>query len=83
MSFKIKDDNVLVKYNEIWIKVKKTLGIKFHSKPIYDEKYIKAKVKTFNSVVNIAFSEDKIPKENIHYICIAAISIDSVMKINE
>ena len=37
MSFKIKDDNILVKYNEIWNKIKKTLNIKFHSQPIYDE----------------------------------------------
>ena len=28
MSFSIKDDDVLVKYNEIWDKIKKTLNIK-------------------------------------------------------
>ena len=36
MSFIIKDDSVLVKYNEIWNKIKKTLNIKFHSNFIYD-----------------------------------------------
>ena len=41
----IEDDSVLVKYNEIWNKIKKKLNIKFHSMPVYDEKYIKAKVK--------------------------------------
>ena len=30
MSFEIKNDDVLNKYNEIWKKVKKTLNIKFH-----------------------------------------------------
>ena len=49
----IEDDRVLVKYNEIWNKIKKTLNIKFHSMPVYDEKYIKAKVNEFNGVVNI------------------------------
>ena len=44
MSFLIKDDDVLDKCNEIWNKIKKTLNIKFHSMPVYDEKYIKAKV---------------------------------------
>ena len=39
------DDSVLVKYNEIWNKIKKTLNIKLHSMPVYDEKYITAKVK--------------------------------------
>ena len=46
MSFKIEDDTVLVKYNEIW--KKNVLNIKFHSKSAYDEKYIKTKVKMFN-----------------------------------
>ena len=51
MSFMIKDDSVLDKYNEIWNKIKKTLNIKFHSMPVYDEKDIKAKVKEFNGVI--------------------------------
>ena len=59
-----------------------TLGIKFHSRLIYDEKYIKTKVKTFNDVVNKVFSDNEIQKERNHYICIAAINIDSVMKIH-
>ena len=36
MSFVIKDDNVLDKYNKIWNKIKRTLNIKFHSMPVYD-----------------------------------------------
>ena len=40
--------------------------MKFHSNPVYDEKYIKTKVKTFNGVVNKNFWNDKIPKENVH-----------------
>ena len=37
MSFMIKDDSVLDKYNEIWNKIKMTLNIKFRSMPVYDE----------------------------------------------
>ena len=47
MSFMIKDDGILVKYNEIWNKIKKKLSTKFDSMPVYDEKYIKAKVENF------------------------------------
>ena len=71
----------MVKYKRK--KIKKLLDTKFHSKPAYDEKYIKAKVKTFNAMVNTVFWNDKIPKENVHYTWIAAISIDSVMKIDK
>ena len=51
MPLKIEDDNLLVKYNEIWNKIKKMLNIKLHSQPVYDEKYIKNKIKTFNELV--------------------------------
>ena len=31
MSLKIEDESVYLKYTEIWNKIKKSLGIKFHS----------------------------------------------------
>ena len=68
MSFKIEDEDVYLKYNEIWNKVKSILNVKFRSQPIYDDKYIKTKVKTFNNSINTLFSGDKIPKERIHYV---------------
>ena len=44
MSFKIEEDWVYLKYNEIWNRVKKLLnGIKLGSEPIYDGSYIKKK----------------------------------------
>ena len=45
MSFVVKDDNVLDKYNKIWDKIKEKANPKFHSIPVYDETYIKAKVR--------------------------------------
>ena len=58
------------------------LGMTFHSQSIYDRNYRKAKVKTFNSVVNPVLQNDKVPKKDIYYTCIAGIKIDSVMKMN-
>ena len=83
MSFKIEDDNTYIKYNEIWNKIKELLGVKFYSEPIYVDKYIKAKVKTFSDIINTLFSGDGIPKERIHYVCIPAICIDSVLKVDK
>ena len=51
MSFMVKYDDVLDKYKEIWEKIKNKLSIKFHSMPVYDEKYLKAKVREFNGVI--------------------------------
>ena len=45
MSFLIKDDEVWEKYKKIWDVIKNKLGIKFHSEPIYEKKYLKAKAK--------------------------------------
>ena len=83
MSFVIEDDDVLDECNEIWDMIKEKLDVKFHSMPVYDEKYIKAKVKEFNGVVKTNFLGDEIPKENMHYTCIACITIDSVMRMEK
>ena len=45
MSFMIEDDCVLVKYNEVWNKIKKALNIKYHTMSAYDKKHITAKEK--------------------------------------
>ena len=38
MSFKTGDENVYLKYNEIWNKSKSMLNVKFNSQPNYDGK---------------------------------------------
>ena len=79
MSFKIEDDEVYVKYNQIWNKIKELLEVKFYSEPIYDDKYIKTEVKTFSSVINTLFSGNEILKERVEYACI---SVDSVLRVD-
>ena len=51
--------------------IKNKLSIKFHSKPIYDQKYLKAKVREFDGVIKTNFLGNEVPKENMHYTCIA------------
>ena len=63
MSFKIEGESVYLKYTEIWNKIKKSPNTRFHSQLIYDDKYIKTKVKTFNSMINTLFSGNEIPKK--------------------
>ena len=83
MSFLIKDDEVLEKYEQIWDLFKNKLKIKFHSKPAYDEKYLKTKVKEYDGEIKTSFLGNGIPKENMHYTCIACITIDSVMRMDK
>ena len=50
---------------------------------IYDEKYLKTKVREYGGVIKTNFLGNGVPKENIHYTCIACITIDSVMKMEK
>ena len=81
--FLIKDDELWGKYDEIWDVIKNKLGIKFHSKPLYDQKYLKAKLREFDSVIKINFLGNEVPKENMLYTCIACITTDSVMRMDK
>ena len=83
MPFKIEDDYVYVKYSQIWNKIKELLGVKFSTEPIYEDKYIKTKVKAFSSVIKTLFTKNEIPKERVEYACIACISVDSVLRVDQ
>ena len=63
--------------------IKNKLGIKFHSEPVYEYKYLKAKVREFDGVIKTNFLGNDMPKENMHYTCIASITIDSVLRIDK
>ena len=68
MSFMIKNDDVLNKYNDIRNKIKKDLNIKFHSIPVYDKKYIKAMVREFGVAIKTKFSVKKYQKKHaLHF----------------
>ena len=73
-----------LKMTTYWKNIKKFGAIlkrhwtQLHSMPVYDEKHIKAKVKQLIDVVNTTFWGDKVSKVDVHYTCIACISIDSV-----
>ena len=82
MSFVTDDEEVYEKYNEIWEVVRKPLKLKFTVHPIRDDQYITAKLKIFNGINRTTFTNNIIPIERNNYTCIAAIDIDSVLKID-
>ena len=83
MSFVTDDEKVYEKYNEIWNVVKGLLKLKFAVSPIRDDKYILAKLKIFKKKNLTTFNNNIVPIERNHYICIPAIDIDSVLKIDK
>ena len=55
MSFLTKNSEVWEKYEDIWNVIKNKLNIKFHSQPIYENKYLKAKVRESNGNIKTNF----------------------------
>ena len=72
--FFIKDEEVWEK-REKYDVIKNKLSIKFHRKPVYQQKYLKDKVREFDGVIKTNFLGNDMLKENMHYTCIACITI--------
>ena len=83
MSFLIKDDKVWDKNDKISDVIKDKLDINFHSEPVYEYRYLKAKFKEFDGVIKTNFLGNDVPKQNMHYTCITCITIDSVLRIDK
>ena len=84
MTFVTDNEKVYDKYNEIREVIRKLLKVKFTVNPVRDDKYLVAKLKIFNRINRTTFNNNNnnIPIERNHYICIPAIDIDSVLKID-
>ena len=63
--------------------IKNKVVIKVHSEPIYEQKYVKAKVREFDGVIKTNSLGNNMLKENMYYTCIACITIDSVRRIDK
>ena len=83
MSFLIKGNKLWEECQQIWDVIKNKLSIKFHSKPVYEYRYLKAKVRESDCVIKTNFLGNDMPKENMLYTCIACITIDSVLRIDK
>ena len=80
MSLLVEDDDLLEKYNEFWEKVKNSIKNEFDSEPVYNEKYLKAKTKSYNGRIHAKFYNNKITKEGFQFICLSVILMYSVFR---
>ena len=83
MTFVTDDEKIYKKYNEIWEVIRNLLKVDFAVGPVRDDIYLVAKLKIFNKTNRTKFNNNYIPIERNHYICIPAIDIDSVLKIDK
>ena len=85
MPYKITDNKLPKKYNQIWKKFKKLLNTKFDNESVYadNDKYIKTNIKIYDGNVNTNFEGKKVPKENASHRCLSLIMLDSIVKVKE
>ena len=83
MSFVMDDKKIYEKYHEIWEVIRNLLKIDFTVDPVRDDIYLVAKLKIFNKINRRTFTNNAIPIEKKNYICIPAIDIDLVLKIDK
>ena len=54
----VNDKKILKKYSEIWDKIKSLIKKEFNSEPVYNDKYIKTKIKIYNNRVYTNFQHN-------------------------
>ena len=78
MNHLVKDEKILKKYSKIWNKIKSLIKKEWNSEPVYNDKYVKIKIKTYNNKVYTNFQHNKIPKHNKYCACLSVILLDSI-----
>ena len=83
MSLMVKGKQLLKNYNKISTKIERLFSIDFNCKSTYDDKYIKAKIKTYADIIITNFHNKKMPKEKVPCKCLLIIMLDSVIESDE
>ena len=79
MSFRIDDGKLLEKYKSIWTKIEDLKYSKLNALPVYDNRYIKPKIRTYGDNVYTNLHGVNVPEDYIEYESFTVISIDSLL----
>ena len=74
----VNDKEIFKKYSEIWDKVKSLIKKEFDIEPLYNDKYIKTKIRIYYNRVYTNFQYNEIPKDNEYFACLSIILLDSI-----
>ena len=88
MYFFTDNNEFLERYTKIWEKISDLIDKKIDSDPVYNNKYINAKLRSYNNDIITNFHDienknNKLPEKNKAYKCMSLISLDSIVKINK
>ena len=88
MSFFTDNNKFSEKYAAIWEKISDLANKKFDSDPIYSNKYINKKIRSYNNDIktnfrNIDNKNNKSLEKYKPYNCVSLLSLDSIIKFNK
>ena len=84
MSFLTDNNEFLERYTKTWEKISDLIDKKFDSGPVYNNKYINTKIRSYNNDIITNFHDNdnknnKLPEKNKAYKCMSLISLDSII----
>ena len=79
MSFRIDDEKLLEKYRAIYIKIEDLKNIRLNALPVYDGRYIKTKIRTFDDKLYKNFRGLDMPEDDIECESFTVSFIDSLL----
>ena len=81
--FRIDNGKLLEKYKAIWTRIEDFKNIKLNALPVYDDRYIKTKIRTFGNKVYTNFCGLTVPEDDIQCGSFTIFSIDSLLVYNK
>ena len=79
MSFRNDDEKLLEKYKSIWTKIEDFKNIEINALPVYDDRYINTKIRTYGDKVYTDFRGLNVSEDDTECESFAVISVDSLL----
>ena len=78
-TFHIDDDKLLENYKTIWTKIKDLKNIELNALPVYNDRYITTKIRTYGDKVYTNFCGLNVPEDGVECESFIIISIDLLL----
>ena len=79
MSFRVNDEKPLEEYKTIWTKTEDLKNIELNALPVYNDRYIKTKLRTYGDIVYPNSHGLNVLEDDIECESFTVISIDSLL----
>ena len=83
ISFRKNDEKLLKNIRKIWNKTEDLKNIELNALPVYENRYIKTKIRTYDDKVYTNFRDLNLPEDDIECESFTVISIDSLFVYDE